>query len=231
VGDLPGFGNVNTVRQDPKNPTLLYVGTEFGFFASGDEGTSWVRFMPNLPVTRVDDVVVHPRDGDLVLASHGYSVWIMDDITSLQEMRMETLSEPLHLFAPREAVLWANDVQKGRYVAGDRVWQGENAPAGTAIDFYVGDVGAGEATVVISDLVTGEAFRTLKADALRGMNRIQWDLRGEQPERDEGGGGGGFGRNRAPSAEPGVYRVTLTLNGQTRTATVRVLADEWLDQR
>jgi len=233
VGDLPAFGNVNTVRQDPKNPTLLYAGTEFGFFISGDEGRSWVRFMPNLPVVRIDDVLVHPRDGDLVLATHGRSVWIMDDVTALQAMRMETLSEAVHLFQPREAVAWANDVQKGRSVTGDKNWTGENAPQGTAIHYYLGSEAAGPVRIVVSDLVTGEAFRTLEGPGERGLNRLQWDLRGERPRQGGGGGGGGggFGGNQAPVAAPGTYRVTLSVGGQDYTTTVRILADHWLGQR
>ncbi|MGW8266800.1 MAG: WD40/YVTN/BNR-like repeat-containing protein [Longimicrobiales bacterium] len=232
AGDLPSFGNVNTVRQDPKNPTLLYVGTEFGFFASGDEGTSWVRFMPNLPVVRIDDVLVHPRDGDLVLATHGRSVWVMDDITPLQAMRPEMLSEAVHLFEPREAVLWANDVQKGRSVTGDKNWTGENAPEGTAIHYALREAATGAVTITISDPVTGEPFRTLEGTANRGMNRIRWDLRGEEPASEEGGGGGGgFGRNRAPMAAPGVYLVTLSVNGEDHHTTVKVLTDHWMGQR
>jgi hypothetical protein len=231
TGDLPAFGNVNTVRQDPKNPTVLYAGTEFGFYISGDEGQSWVRFMPNLPVVRVDDVLVHPRDGDLVLATHGRSVWIMDDITPLQAMRDEMLSEAVHLFQPREAVAWASEVQRGRSVTGDKNWTGENALEGTAIHYYLGEATQGEVTVTISDLVTGEAFRTLEGSRDRGMNRVQWDLRGEEPPQEQGGGGGGFGRNQAPQATPGMYRVTLSVGGQEYTTTVRVVADHWANQR
>jgi len=128
--------------------------------------------------------------------------------------------------------VWANDVQKGRYVAGDQVWTGENAPAGTAIDYYLGEAAGGDAVITISDLVTGETFRTLEGPGDRGLHRVQWDLRGEQPPRPEGGGGGGgFGGNRAPTATPGVYRVTLTVNDQLYTTTVRVLSDHWLGQR
>jgi len=231
TGDLPAFGNVNTVRQDPKNPTLLYAGTEFGFFASGDEGATWVRFMPNLPVVRVDDVLVHPRDGDLILATHGRSVWIMDDVTPLQEMRSEMLSEAVHLFQPREAVLWANDVPRGRSVTGDKNWIGESAAEGTAIHYALREAAVGEVTITISDPVTGEAFRTLVGTKNRGMNRVQWDLRGEEPPRQEGGGGGGFGGNRAPVAPPGEYLVTLSVNGQEFLTTLQVLTDHWLGQR
>jgi len=233
AGGLPAFGNVNTVRQDPKNPNVLYAGTEFGFYISGDEGTSWERFMPNLPVVRIDDVLVHPRDGDLVLATHGRSVWIMDDITPLQAASDEALSEAVHLFEPREAVLWANEVQRGRSVTGDKNWTGENAPEGTAIQYYLGEGAQGDVTVAISDPVTGEVFRILEGTDDEGLNRVQWDLRGEQPQQEGGGGGGGGfgGRGRAPQATPGVYRVTLTVGGREYNTTVRVVSDHWANQR
>ena len=74
------------MREDPKNKDLLYVGTEFGLFASLDGGKQWQKFMNNLPTARVDDILVHPRDGDLIVATHGRSVWIADDITPLQQL-------------------------------------------------------------------------------------------------------------------------------------------------
>ena len=87
-------------------------------------------------------------------------------------------------------------------------------------------------TVTISDPLTGEAFRTLEGTRNRGMNRVQWDLRGEEPPGEEGGGGGGgFGRRRAPMATPGEYFVTLSVNGQEYDTTVRVVTDHWLGQR
>ena len=93
ASNLPDFGNVNTVRQDPRNPRLLYVGTEFGFYVSLDDGGRWHEFMNNLPVVRIDDVLVHPRDNDLVLATHGRSVMVMDDISPLQQLTPEVLAE------------------------------------------------------------------------------------------------------------------------------------------
>jgi len=230
TSDLPATGNVNTVRQDPKNPTLLYVGTEFGFFVSGDEGQSWVRFMNGLPVVRVDDVLVHPRENDLVLATHGRSVWIMDDVTALQALRTPMLEEDVHLFQPREAVRWKDDVRRARSVTGDKNWIGDNAPEGTAIHYYLKEAATGPVQVTVADAVSGKVFRTLEGTGDRGLNRVRWDLRGERP-RGSGGGGGGFGRNQAPVAEPGVYRVTLSVGGQEYSTTVEVLEDRWLDQR
>jgi len=225
--DLPTAGNVNTVRQDPRNPSLLYVGTEFGFFISRDEGKSWARFMPNLPVVRVDDVLVHPRDGDLVLATHGRSVWIMDDITPLQEMKPEAPEEEVYLFQPRDAVLWAGDVPHQRSVTGDKTWTGESAPEGTAIHYYLGAPTSGAVTVTISDPLTGEAFRTLEGTGENGLNRVRWDLLGEEPPQEEGGG---FRRSRAPVADPGVYLVTLSVGGREYFTSLEVLRDHWLGE-
>jgi hypothetical protein len=230
--DLPARGNVNTVRQDPVNPKILYAGTEFGFFISGNEGTSWVRFMPNLPVVRVDDVLVHPRDHDLVLSTHGRSVWVMDDVTALEAMTDSTLDADVHLFTPRDGVLWRNDVQRTRSVTGDKNWAGENAPEGSAIQYYLKNAATGPVKIEVADAVTGEVFRDLVGTGNRGMNRVQWDLRGNpRPGQGSGPGGGGFGGNRPPLAHPGVYRVTVTVNGHGYSATVNVLDDVWLNER
>ena len=86
AGNLPAFGNIQVVREDPKNRNLLYVGTEFGLYVSLDGGKKWKRFMNNLPTARVDDILVHPRDNDLIVATHARSIWIADDITPLQQL-------------------------------------------------------------------------------------------------------------------------------------------------
>lgn len=228
TGNLPEFGNVNTVRQDPRNENILYVGTEFGFFISGEEGTTWASFMPGLPVVRIDDVLVHPRDNDLVLATHGRSVYIMDDITTLQDYSEEILEEPAHLFQPREAVIWKRDARQSRSVTGDKNWTGENAPAGTAIAYWL----AADATgveITITDVSTGEAFRHMEGTGRLGTNRVQWNLRGDRPENGQQGGGGGFGGgNQGPMAQPGIYKVTLTVNGQSYERNVTVLEDMWM---
>ena len=102
------------MRQDPRNEDILYVGTEFGFFVSGDEGQEWFPFMNGLPVVRIDDVLVHPRDNDLVIATHGRSIYIMDDISPLQATTGETMAEDVHLYEPRESVRWKNRRTQGR---------------------------------------------------------------------------------------------------------------------
>jgi hypothetical protein len=148
-------------------------------------------------------------------------------------MRDSTLTEPVHLFQPREAIAWATDVRKGRSVTGDKNWVGENAPPGTAIHYYLANAAQGAVTITIANAVTGVTFRTLQGTGESGLNRVRWDLRGERRAQPAGGGGGGGGggQNQAPTAAPGTYRVTLSVNGQSYATTVRVLMDHWLGER
>ncbi len=248
ASNLPAWGNVNTVRQDPRNRNLLYAGTEFGFFTSLDEGRTWKQFMTNLPVVRIDDVLVHPRDNDLVLATHGRSVWVMDDITALQQMTPEAMAQDVALFHPRNAVAWKNDARTTRSVTGAKNFRGETAPRGSAISYYLKTVPAGDVTVTIRD-ASGAVFRTLPATKLQGLNRIQWDLcsdvRPVQPGQGFGGFGGGGGGCQPPGgggrgaiptgiaqvAAPGAYSVTLTVGGRNYATSLSVLEDIWMEQR
>ena len=228
--NLPEYGNVNTVRQDPRNANLLYAGTEFEFFVSLDEGGSWHRFMTGLPVVRIDDVLVHPRDNDLVLATHGRSVMVMDDITPLQQLTPEVMEQDAYLFEPREAVAWKQNRMRSRSVTGDKVLRGDNAQPGTAIHYWLADeVDTGDVSLTVTDVATGEVFRDLEATGHEGINRVQWDLEGNEPEEGQGGGGG-FGGPQAPVAEPGLYRVTLTVDGEEFSELVTVVEDGWMGE-
>jgi photosystem II stability/assembly factor-like uncharacterized protein len=227
ASNLPQYGNVNTVRQDPKNRSLLYAGTEFGFFVSLDEGRTWKRFMNNLATVRIDDVLVHPRENDLVLATHGRSVQVMDDITPLQQLTPAILAADVHLFEPREAVLWKPDRRFSRAVTGAKNWRGQNAAAGTALSYHLKSAASAEVQITISD-PEGNVFRTLRGPAAAGLNRVQWNLRGNPPPQERPGTPQ---QQQGPLATPGTYRVTLAVNGQDYTTRVQVLEDVWLDTR
>jgi photosystem II stability/assembly factor-like uncharacterized protein len=197
VGDLPR-GNVNSIRQDPVAKNLLYAPTEYGFYISFNEGTNWVKFMPNIPNSRVDEVVVHPRDNDLVLATHGYSIWIMDDVTALQQMALAAPTAPT-LFKPREAVQWKTDRRNDTEVPGSKYWTGDNMPRGTAISYYLPSA-ASDVLVKITNTATGTDVRTCTGTGDVGLNRFQWTLTGNpQPG---GGGRGGRGGAPEPAATP-----------------------------
>ena len=137
TGNLPPFGNVQVIREDPKNSDLLFAGTEFGLFVSLDGGKSWQKFMNNYPTVRTDDILIHPRDNDLIVATHGRSVWIADDITPLQQLTPAVRDADATLFDIRPAMAWLNDQQNNQQVGGQKVFIGENAPRGAAINYYL----------------------------------------------------------------------------------------------
>ncbi len=229
---LPDYGNVNTIRQDPRNRNLLYVGTEFGFFISFDEGQSWKRFMNDLPVVRVDDVLVHPRDNDLVIATHGRSILVMDDITPLQQANAELLAKDVHLFTPREAVQWKSDPRFSRAVTGSKNFRGETAPDGATIHYWLKQAPSGDLTMTVSSVRTGLVVRTLEPTKDAGLNRVLWDLRSDPPPLPANAPPQFANRRRVgPPVEPGVYRVSLTVGEQTFTAEVEVLEDSFMEQR
>ena len=90
---IPEGNPIYVVREDPKNPHLLFAGSEFGAFFSVDGGGSWAPMGVGLPTVAVHDLVIHPRDGDLIAATHGRSVWILDDITALQQFTPSVRSQ------------------------------------------------------------------------------------------------------------------------------------------
>lgn len=254
-GNLPE-GNVNSIRQDPVNPNLLFAPTEFGFYVSLNDGGSWSQFMPGLPNGRMDDVMVHPREHDLILATHSFAVWIMDDITPLEQMTSTDVSaKPATLFTPRDAVLWKNDPRQRTEVPGDAYWQGQNAPRGTAIAYYLKSA-ASAVKVTISNTATGQEVYTCNGGTDAGLTRFQWALtgmggggRGGRGGRggaaaapagppptptcgEQAGGGGrrGFGgRGGGGGIQPGTYKVTLTVNGvEAGTATFKLVEDVWM---
>jgi hypothetical protein len=235
AGNLPASGNVQVIREDPKNRNLLYVGTEFGLYLSVDGGKSWHHAPSSYPTVRTDDILVHPRDNDLIVATHGRSVYIADDITPLQQLTPEVTNEEAHLFDVRPAIAYLNDQQRGQQVGGQKVFVGENAPRGTSISYYLKSAPNGDVKISIAD-ATGKAIRTIDGTKQAGLNRVLWNLAPNPPPGRAGGpggagGGGGFGRGGPPPVEAGTYIVTLTVNGKSYTKPVTVLQDRWLQER
>ncbi len=220
--DLPDYGWVNSIRQDPVNQNLLYAPTEYGFYISFDDGAHWKAFMPNLPTFRVDEVLVHPRDHDLILATHSRGIWIMDDITPLQQMTAETMAKDAVVFAPREAIQWKPDRKNQTEVPGDKWWEGEVAPRGTAIAYWLKSA-ASDVKVTITNTATNQAVRTCIGTGNAGLNRFQWMLTGD-PQPGGGGGfggrGGGRGRGAARTAA-GAHRSDVVHRDRWRRPRVR----------
>jgi photosystem II stability/assembly factor-like uncharacterized protein len=230
---IPKGHAVTAMAEDPKNPNVLYSGTEFGLFVSPDRGGKWMRIKSNLPTVPIHEIVFHPRDNDMIVATHGRSIWILDDATPLQQAP-EAMRAEAFLFDMRGAMQFnpAND----RGFVSDKPFFGKNPTYGAAISYYLAKPQTNVALRIRDAAgtqvreITGNDLRTARA---AGVNRVYWDLRhqplpplaGPQP----GGGGGGFGGggNNGPNVLPGEYRVTLVVDGKdVATKTVRVSGDK-----
>ena len=185
VGDLPATDPVETVREDPVNPKLLYAGTHFGLFASFDQGTHWVR-IGDLPSVRVDDVQIHPRTNDLVIATHGRSIAILDDSTPLRELTPEIAAKPAHLFSVRSvtgAYLQPGFVDSN----GKGVYRGANPAEGALFTVWVKEFTGDEIKIAVTKS-TGQPVANLKAPSAPGLTRLNWDLRPTKDVSIEYGG-------------------------------------------
>jgi hypothetical protein len=247
ASNLPARGNVQVIREDPKNSQLLYAGTEFGLYVSLDAGAHWERFMNDFPTVRTDDILIHPRDGDLIVATHGRSLFIADDVTPLQQLTPATLAQDVALFDVRPAIAYVFDYRTDSDVGGDHRFEGENAPRGTAISYYMKS-GSGNGTLSISD-AQGRTVCTSSVPATAGIHRVQWTLVTPQLAPAGGGRGGGPGgagagngprdtscsgnASRGPGTPlaAGVYTAKLTINGKELSKPVTVLEDIWLHER
>ena len=196
TANLPAKGNINALREDLENPDLLFVGTEFGLFVTLDGCKTWKPFMNNMPSVRVDDILIHPRERDLIVATHGRSIWIMDDISPLERLK-QAEGKSVTLFEPRPAVLWKNDIQAQRHVA-NREFVGKNPSGGTAIHILAqSDMGKAK----VEFLQTNKVVSTMDVDIKAGLNSFQWNMRGPVPPgaaNRRTGYGGGEGRNGPP---------------------------------
>ncbi|OGU05757.1 MAG: hypothetical protein A2W29_11320, partial [Gemmatimonadetes bacterium RBG_16_66_8] len=134
MGGLPS-GSVNVIAEHPANPRLLFLGTEHALYASNDAAASWTRFMPNLPTTLFDDIEIHPRDNDLVLGTHGRSIWILDDIAPLVEWSTSVAAAAAHMFTIRPATMF--HFWKDQSYRGQGSYAGENPAYGAIISYHL----------------------------------------------------------------------------------------------
>jgi hypothetical protein len=242
-------GTVHVIREHFRNPKLLFLGTERGLFVSYDQGSHWSRLKLNLPTVPVDDIAIHPRENDLVLATHGRSIWILDDLSPIEQMTDAIPSEALHVFDPRPATEWRIANRSG--VTGHKAFFGQNPPNGAAITYLLKTKPADKEKVKITVInKDGKVIRDIDGTGDVGINRVTWDLRSrsvnEAPREPEaaaagataGGGvteaateqaseqGGGFGGFQgALRVEPGEYTVKVA-SGKNEQSTKVVVEED-----
>lgn len=219
-GNLPDTGYVHVLREDPRNPNLLYAGTELGLFATYDNGLNWIDLgLKNLPRVAVHDIVIHPRENDIILATHGRGFWIFDDATVIQRTSPEVLQRRSHLFDVRPAIRFTTRFT--RYGIGDKMFAGPNPPGGALVSYYLKDK-PDEKTRVAIQIVdsSGKIVRELGAIPREaGINRTTWDL-------------GKKGRRADVPPTPSVARCLVEVAPVAQWSfRAPTLSDWWLERR
>jgi len=202
---IPGGGASNVVREDPLRKGLLFAGTEGSVYVSFNDGDDWQPLQLNLPHTSMRDLAIH--GDDLIVATHGRSFWILDDITPLRQVNADTAKETVHLFAPQEAIRFRWNRNPDTPLPPE-VPAGKNPPDGAIIDYYLASSSNQPVTLEIFDEQQHFVRRYSSADkpepvektaaehpipmywvrptqilsAVAGMHRFAWDLHYDSPE-------------------------------------------------
>jgi photosystem II stability/assembly factor-like uncharacterized protein len=226
VGDLLPERAIHAILADTHNPNGIYLGTEFGLYVTMDGGTHWMLLQNNMPNVPVNDLVLQPRENDLVLATHGRGIWILDQVNALQELTPAVRKKKAHLFTIGDAEMTRYTSTKAH--AGDMIFRGENPPNGALIDFWASD-GVPAGSVLTIENVAGTRLTNVELAPTpgAGVRRAVWNLRlpdlrkGSAGDDDEGFGGGLPGRYVAP----GTYVARLTIGGESSTRRFQVRED------
>ncbi|MGE5731871.1 MAG: WD40/YVTN/BNR-like repeat-containing protein, partial [Gemmatimonas sp.] len=252
---LPNDGSVRSIQEYPGKANVIFAGTERYLFVSNDSGARWTRLAANLPTTRYDDIVVHPRTKDLVLATHGRSIWILDDASPIADWSATIAAKPSHLFpVPRATLLqYWEDISNTAH----SMYAAENPAEGATFTYHLAKPAQKVQLIVRGP--GGKVIRELAGSASPGvLHRVSWDLRhapppasagaggfgveeGGGPPEAGGAGGGRAGRPRAvvvqlpipthdigsrgPYVAPGTYTIALNVDGDTTSRTFEVRAD------
>lgn len=223
TGDLPGFGYLHVVREDPRNANLLYVGSEFGLFASFDAGATWTGLSGgSLPPAPVNDILIHPRDNDLIVATHGRSIWILDDVTPLQQLA-QARTAGTTLFDPPQATRF--QMQFNKPFLAQSSWKGRNPGSVATISYYLGAARDEDEEAPSLTIEDGETVvRHLSATGRAGVNRVTWGL--DYDPLDEDGSANPFAQsNPLVRVPPGVYTARLTVGDTELTKLIQVRMD------
>jgi photosystem II stability/assembly factor-like uncharacterized protein len=221
TSNVRGYSHV--VKEDLVNKNLLFVGTEFGLWVSIDGGSQWAQYKGgNFPNVAVRDLAIHPRDNDLVIATHGRGIWIIDNITPLRTLNAATMDKDI-AFLQSEPV-----VQKiqagGGWAEGDATFAGVNPPGDAVITYYQKKRHIfGDLKIEVLD-AKGNVVGTIPASKRRGLNRVRWGMRMKGPRVPPAASLAG-GASVGPRLMPGTYTVRMTKDEKVYETPLTVVAD------
>lgn len=201
------WGSTRCLREDLVNENLLFLGTEFGFFVSLDRGQTWSQFNQTLPIVAVHEVAMHPGNNEIVLATHGRSLWAAD-VSVLRSLNAETYPNKIAFYPPTDVVRWRSQPRRGRT---NRRYVAQNPQSGAHL-WYSLPSKAEKVVVQVHD-VEGQRVSQISASGDPGLHRVTWNL-SRSSGRSAPQGGGGFRGARTRFVSNGAYRVTLLVDGK-----------------
>ena len=221
--DGPVRGYAHVIKEDLANPDLLFLGTELGLWVSLDGGKQWAHYKGgDLPAVAVRDLAIHPRDHDLVIATHGRGIWIVDDITPLRALTPATLASNAVFLKARPIV--QRIPAQGGWANGDAAFVGPNPPGDAVITYYQKKRHIfGDLTIEVLDQ-TGRQVGTVPSSKRRGLNRVTWAMR-LPPPKVPSAASVAFGAAFGPRLLPGTYTVKMSKDKDTYTTPLVLLPD------
>jgi photosystem II stability/assembly factor-like uncharacterized protein len=221
---LPKDESVCVIREHEQNPDLLFTGTTKSVYVSFDGGLNWNKLRNNMPNNPVEDLKIHPRENDLIVGTHGRSIWIAD-ISYLQEINTALLSEDVHLFQPENKIKWN---YQGSDMSSSSNFAGESEPVGVPFTFYLKNA---TKSLKLQVLEGARVIYETTPAGNRGVNQLTWNYikrigdtspaastQGKRPSGRRGGEG-------VQTAKPGTYTVKLIADGKVLSKTFGILAD------
>ena len=222
AADAPVKGYAHVIREDLVNNDLLFLGTELGLWITLDGGKQWAQYKGgDLPNVAVRDIAIHPRDNDLVIATHGRGIWIVDDITPLRALTPDVLSKEA-AFVATSGVQRLN--ANGGWVNGDAQYTGPSQPDDAVITYYQKKRHIfGDLKIDVLD-AAGNVVGTIPSGKRRGLNRVTWGMR-MKPPRVPTAASLAFGATIGPRLVPGTYTVRMTKDKNVYSTPLTLVAD------
>ena len=222
TSELNGYAHV--IREDLVNKKLLFVGTEFGLFISIDSGAHWAQFKGSLPNVAVRDLAIHPRESDLLVATHGRGIYILDDLTPIRALTPEILAKDFAILPSRPSVLTL--AASEQRFDGDSEFAGRTLPEAAAIVYYQKKRHIfGDLKIDVSD-EKGNLLTSIQGDKRKGLNRVQWPERAKPPKMPPAAG---LVQNEftmlGPQVQEGTYAVKVTKGKDSYSSDIKLVPD------
>ncbi len=215
-------GFAHKIKEDIKAPRLLFLGTEMGLFSSVDSGNTWFRMKNNIPwYALVRDIQIHPETNDLLLATHGRGIMIVDDISTMRSLSADVLNKDVYLFDTKPMVL-----TMGAFGGtGFPVKAAPNSPSLPSIEYYIKDrLSSGEVKIEVYD-AEGKLVQSIPATKRKGINKVYWNMRMKPPKTAAGGTKLDYGASIAPQVMPGNYILKMKVADKEYQQPIKVVHD------